>query len=258
MISKLKLSFTILFIVTIVIIFVYQYENLSNYNHYTIKKLKYISNYDSVNYNEINKLKKRVYYKPNNIYWEKLEPLIFFKLSLGYYFIDKQYGRVLFLTHEQNKLNFTVRLYIYKKDYLILKNQIETPRIEMEIYKKMHARIYSLYLDFKLEKSFESERMNFNNNPNDYKMEIFIRNNINNQTTQSPIELKIKNLRKIKNDPQVEYAMICSKCFQYNDDTPANTYKWWFELHKQIGYSKVRFCNNSIPNTPAYNDVFYE
>jgi hypothetical protein len=112
-------------------------------------------------------------------------------------------------------------------------------------------------LDFKAD-SFESERINFNNNPNDYKMEIFIRNNINSQTTQSPIELKIKNLRKINNDPKVEYAMICSKCFQYNDATSANTYKWWFELHKKIGYSKVRFCNNSIPNTPAYKDVFYE
>jgi hypothetical protein len=122
--------------------FFYQYENLSNYNHNTIEKLKYILNYDSVNYNEIYKLEKRVYYKPNNTYWEKLEPFIYFKLSLSYYFIDKYYGKVVFLTHEQNKLNFTVRLYIYKKDYLILKNQIETPRIEMEIYKKFILYIW--------------------------------------------------------------------------------------------------------------------
>jgi hypothetical protein len=178
---------------------------------------------------------------------------------LGYYFIDEQFGRAIFLAHsKQNKYDFTIQLNIYKNDHVILTKQIETYRIEKEIFDAHHIRIYSLYLDFKLADALESEHVNFINNPNDYKMNIFIINNINNQTTQSPIELKIKNLRKIKNDPKVEYAMVCSKCFQYTDDTWPTNYKWWFELHKQIGYSKIRFCNNSIPNTPAYNDVFYE
>jgi hypothetical protein len=210
--------------------------------------------------NKIEEIKKerRIHYEPNNTYWEKLEPLMYFKRSLGYYFIDKQLGRLMFATHfEQNNFNLSIELNIYKNDDLILKDQIETIRIEIESFRDAHLRYHSIYFDFETD-SLDKERDDFINNLRDYTMEIFIKNNKNNQTTQSPIELKIKNLRKAKNDPKIEYGMVCSKCLTFADDLYASSLKWWFELHRQIGYSKLRFCNNSIPNTPAYNDVFYE
>jgi hypothetical protein len=200
---------------------------------------------------ESKSLEKRVDYKPKNTNWEILEPLMYFKRSIGYYFIDQQFGRAMFLVHiEQNKFNFTIELNIYKDDYLITSHWIENVRVEIERFRRDHARVCSIYFEFKWNSS-ESEIKN-------HKMEIFIRNNENNHQTQSPIELKIKNMRKIKNDPKVEYAMVCSKCIQFNGDLLASSLKWWFELHRQIGYSKLRFCNNSIPNTSAFNDVFYE
>jgi hypothetical protein len=196
-------------------------------------------------------LKKRVEYKPNNTNWEMLEPLMYFKRSVGYYFIDQQFGRAIFVVHiEQNKFNFTVGLNIYKDDYLIASHSIENVRVEIEKFKREYARVCSVYFEFKWNSS-ESEIKN-------HKMEIFIRNNENNHRTQSPIELKIKNLRKIKNDPKLEYAMVCSKCIRFSDDLFASSLKWWFELHRQIGYSKLRFCNSSIPNNLAFNDLFYE
>jgi hypothetical protein len=203
-------------------------------------------------------LEKRVDYKPNDTNWETLEPLMYFKRSIGYYFIDQQFGRLVFVTHMyQNNFSFLIEMNIYKNDILIAKHQIEEIRIEIESVKRDHIRMYSPHFDFKLD-SLEEERDNFINNLNDYKMEVFIKNYRNNHQTQSPIELKIKNLRKVKNDPKVEYAMVCGKCIQFSNDLWASVLRWWFELHLQIGYSKIRFCNNSIPNTPAYNDLFYE
>jgi hypothetical protein len=69
---------------------------------------------------------------------------------------------------------------------------------------------------------------------------------------------EFKNLGKAKNDHQIEYAMVCSICLTFPDDLYASSLKRWFKLHRQIGYLKFLFCNNSIPNNPAYNDVFYE
>jgi hypothetical protein len=222
------------------------------------EKASNISQINVINNIEEIKKERRIHYKPNNTYWEKLEPLMYFKRSLGYYFIDKQLGRLMFATHfGQNAFKLSIELNIYKKDDLILKYEMDTIKIEIETFKIEHLRYYSIGFDFKLE-LLDKERDDFINNSKDYTMEIFIKNNKNNQTTQSPIELKIKNLRKIKNDPKIEYAMVCSKCFQFSDDSYASTLKWWLELHQQIGYSKIRFCNNSIPNTPAYNDLFYE
>jgi hypothetical protein len=173
---------------------------------------------------------------------------------LGYYFIDQQFARIALVTNtQQNNFNLSIEMNIYKNDYLITKNNFETFRIVNERY----GMCFSIYVDFKLD-SLKSERDNFINNPYDYKIDLFIRNNQKNQTTQSPIELKIKNFRKIKNDPEIEYGMVCTKCLIFPDDSYASSLKWWFELHRQTGYSKVQFCNNSIPNTPAYNDIFYE
>jgi hypothetical protein len=31
---------------------------------------------------------------------------------------------------------------------------------------------------------------------------------------------------------------------------------WWIEMHKQAGYKKIIFCNNSIPNTQEFGDIF--
>jgi hypothetical protein len=269
--SKLKLLIKTLIILVIPYILINK-SNVSNRYDIINKKIQkiykksenFISEYSSKNQenslenNDFEKAEERVYYKPNNTNWEKLEPLIYFKRSLGYYFTDKQLVRSMFVTHfEQNKFNFTIEMNIYKNDHLIANHWIQNVRTEMETFRREHLRMYSMYFTFKQD-SLETERDNFINNPKDFKMEIFIRNNENNHRTQSPIELKIKNMRKAKNDPKVEYAMVCSKCIQFSDDSLASSLKWWFELHRQIGYSKFRFCNNSIPNTPAYNDVFYE
>jgi hypothetical protein len=222
------------------------------------EKINNKSQIDNTNKIEEIKKERRIHYKPNNTNWEKLEKLIYFKRSNSYYFIDKQLGRLMFATHSvQNTFNVSIELTIYKNDDFILKYKMDTIKIEIETFREQHMRYYSIYFDFKLD-SLGKERDDFINNSRDYTMEIFIKNNKNNQTTQSPIELKIKNLHKIENDPQIKYAMVCSKCLAFLDDSFESTLRWWLELHRQIGYSKLRFCNNSIPNTPAYNDLFYE
>ena len=52
-----------------------------------------------------------------------------------------------------------------------------------------------------------------------------------------------------------KHSIVCSKCFWYSSDQYKDLF-WWIELNKQAGYKKVVFCNNSIPNTKEFNEIF--
>jgi hypothetical protein len=191
--------------------------------------------------------------KSNYTGFEELKPLMFFSRSVAYYFIDQKFGRVMFSTNDKVQVNISVQLNVYRDDYFISSHLIDKVQLEYDGLKVFYTSVtYSLYFDFKMSEINDVKSIE------NYKMEIFILNNIKKTKTQDPIELKIKNFRKIKNDPEIKYAMVCSKCFAFTDDSRAAHLKWWFEMNKQIGYSKVSFCNRSIPNTPAFNDIFYE
>jgi hypothetical protein len=191
--------------------------------------------------------------KSNYTDFEELKPFMFFSRSVAYYFVDQKFGRVMFLTNDKVQVNISVQLNVYRDNYSISSHLIDRVQLELDGYKIFdNSQTYSLYFDF------EMSGINDLKSIENYKMEIFILNNIKKTKTQDPIELKIKNFRKIKNDPEIKYAMVCSKCYAFTEDSKAPQFKWWFEMNKQIGYSKVSFCNRSIPNTPTFNDIFYE
>jgi hypothetical protein len=88
----------------------------------------------------------------------------------------KRYVRVLFATHfEQNNFNLSIELNIYKNDGLILKDQIETVRIDIESFRDAHLRYHSIFFNFESD-SLDKGRYNSIKNSKDYTMEIFIRN----------------------------------------------------------------------------------
>ena len=50
--------------------------------------------------------------------------------------------------------------------------------------------------------------------------------------------------------------IVCSgKCFWYKPKDFKDLF-WWIELHKQAGYDKIFFCNNSIPDTNEFREIF--
>lgn len=42
----------------------------------------------------------------------------------------------------------------------------------------------------------------------------------------------------------------------YLSEKDLNSFKWWIEMTKYIGYSKIIVYNNSIPNNPGFNELF--
>ena len=44
-------------------------------------------------------------------------------------------------------------------------------------------------------------------------------------------------------------SAICSKCYYYRDNSAYKHFEWWLAVNKRIGYEKIMFCNNSIPES---------
>lgn len=56
-----------------------------------------------------------------------------------------------------------------------------------------------------------------------------------------------------KNKTGVYY---CSKCMYQTSIDEFESIKWWLEMKKKTGYTKIGFCNNSIENHQKYTKLF--
>ncbi|RNA05336.1 hypothetical protein BpHYR1_028021, partial [Brachionus plicatilis] len=51
-------------------------------------------------------------------------------------------------------------------------------------------------------------------------------------------------------------VFYCSKCMYNTNLDDFDSVKWWIEMKKRIGFTKIGFCNNSIQNHQKYTDLF--
>ena len=89
----------------------------------------------------------------------------------------------------------------------------------------------------------------------DYKFQLYISNSNNTlEETLNPIDVKLKYIRS-RPGQEKKGSIVCSKCLWLKQKDHQDLF-WWIELNRRAGYKKIVFCNNSIPNTKEFNDLF--
>jgi hypothetical protein len=193
--------------------------------------------------------------QPRNNEWEQLDKFTFFRRSAAYYFLDKRFLRVMFITSANNVPDFEIDLifhFKYGKSFKItLKNANSKKHDQWDKY-----RSSSLNYDLSFFQSFKTDINKLYIDKNLLKMSIIIRDaKYETISTMTPIEVKIKYLRTQPDETRTG-SMICSKCYYYSDFLSYRHFEWWFELNKKIGYNKITFCNSTIPDTYEYRRLF--
>jgi hypothetical protein len=189
-----------------------------------------------------------------NLIWEQMNSYVFFKRTSAFYVIERSLLRIFYVTKSGKKkiaLDF---------------------QIEIQLGNKLFPRINLLNATTKKHGSFGYyvwNSLNYNFNllellkidsydeilKTKYKFQVFVSNSDKiYEKTLYPIDVNLKYIRS-RSGQQKEGSIVCSKCFWLKQEDYKDLF-WWIELHRQAGYKKVIFCNNSIPNTKEFNDLF--
>ncbi|RMZ96594.1 hypothetical protein BpHYR1_043922 [Brachionus plicatilis] len=75
-----------------------------------------------------------------------------------------------------------------------------------------------------------------------------------NKTTKEFIQVRVKNLKLFSKDKKGVY--LCSKCMYNTNIDELNPIKWWIEMKKRVGYTKIGFCNHSLENRIEFRNLF--
>ena len=192
--------------------------------------------------------------------WEQLNRITFFRHTGAYYIVNQSLLKLMFIRDRRNSSN-------YKFD-VTLKLQYDKLSYDLTLYYSkrdikaniMHERtVYQLMtleakidLVAKVKKHFKIKDID----PHDLKIQAFIHDTANNLDTQYPIAVKIKYWK----EKEKSGYMICSGIhFGYgkiNSTSNFELFKVWLEANKRFGVGKIVMANNSIPNTPEYENLF--
>jgi hypothetical protein len=186
--------------------------------------------------------------KPRNEVWEQMNHWIFFKRTSCYYIIEKSLLKAYFISKDTYNGSIDIILQIQYLDnsysHAFVTNNVDYQEKES----RSNYRLNLLTFEFNLLETFSLA---------DYKMisNMFVNfrdGNNSNYSTQYPLKATIKRLQtQVKSG-----SIVCSKCFYFQNRNDHKFLRWWIELNKQIGYSKIVFCNQSIPNTKEFNQIF--
>jgi hypothetical protein len=191
-----------------------------------------------------------------NFIWEQLNENVFFKRTSAFFIIERLLLRLYYVSRDNTDYEYNARVVIELDNGLIyrihLKNgkkvQICPVALANTLWKSLNFEVNLLdYIKLKDYDELLNRIRKFHLYLSDSKKQTV--------ETLHYIEVKMKYIRSRPNNVhKKQHAIVCSKCFWY---TPSN-YKdffWWIEMHKQAGYKKVLFCNNSIPNTKEFNQI---
>ena len=189
-----------------------------------------------------------------NEIWEQLGLCIFFKRSAGFYIIEKSLFRIFYVTKSTCSNSFDAELFLEHDNVLHLINlksggvkvhqdfgsyQLRSLNFNFELLPHLNGKTYDQVVDGKYKMNFYA----------------FFKDNVNQTRTWYPIDVKVKYMRQRKNGTNKTGSIVCSKCFYY-ENNEYRDFLWWIELNKRIGYQKLVFCNQSIPDTRVFNDIF--
>jgi hypothetical protein len=201
----------------------------------------------------INKNKFNTYNMPRNHVWEEMNSKIFFKRTSAFYIIERSFLRIYFIQKKEieHELDFRIEIKLNEEEihHIYLKKASIKHYSGFDSY-SWNSLSYKIDLLKLLKKDSYNDILNKN-----YKFHLYIVNSNNTlEETLYPIDVNLKYIRS-RPGQQKEGSIVCSKCFWLKQEDYKDLF-WWIELHRQAGYKKVIFCNNSIPNTKEFNDLF--
>jgi hypothetical protein len=172
---------------------------------------------------------------PRNQEWEMLDENVFFKRTGSYYIIEKHLLRVFYVMRAN--LNYDFKLSLISRSGCVN-------------FTNGSTKIHQHWGSYKL----NSLNFNYILSPNVYDESFWIYIQDLKNRIEFPLKLKVKYIRSrpgLKKDGSI----ICSKCYYFRNDQYKD-FEWWIKLNQRIGYKKIIFCNNSIPNNREYNEIF--
>ena len=191
-------------------------------------------------------------YCENSQDWEILDDDIFFKRDASYYFNDQEYLLLHLITNKHGSFNLKFLVSVLFNQTKIAKVLIKNFKFyKYEVFgNDGSCNLFEVKSFFKLNSILEK----FNILSEIDKINLKVKIKYNSQITKVPIKLKIKNL-KSKQISKSQHSMICSKIYELKDDD-YKIMKWWFEMNKKIGFSKIVIYNTSIENSKKFQDLF--
>ena len=190
--------------------------------------------------------------RPRNELWEQMNEYVFFKRSSAYYIIEKSLLKVYFIS--KTDINQTIDM-IIKAEFSNTNSSSSLLIHNVEYTMKETRSNYNLnllYYKFDMLNTFGFT--NYDEILKNLSLKLYFKvANSFIYKTQYPIHVKIKYIQL--SGQKKSGSIICSKCYFFNKDD-YQFLLWWIEFNKQIGYKKLVFCNQSIPNTPEFNQIF--
>jgi hypothetical protein len=191
--------------------------------------------------------------------WYLFHNDIFVRSSTAMYVVDEKKVLIyLQCSHaafgiEMNHLNITFNLSIFDtnlKQILIPKIQltnIKVRRFSSE-FGVSNVEIYSIIpIELNLNNTNSNLRMSLN---------VSIHNNktMNTEFTQKPFRVTIEKKRFSDSETARNIIMCCEPSYLEGKDYA--DLKWFFKLNEMIGFKKIIISNNSIVNTPQFDQLF--
>jgi hypothetical protein len=185
---------------------------------------------------------------------------VFFKRTSAFYIIERTLLRVFLVCKPTTPdYEYNARLSIE----LANDNGHEIHEIQIKnLTKKQHSAFGNAYiwksLSYKLNlldfvglgeyDEFLKRKLNFH---------LYMSSTSHKEETLHSIDVNMKYIRTRANatSNKKNNSIVCSKCFWLQPSDYKDLF-WWIEMHKQAGYRKIIFCNNSIPNTREMNEIF--
>ena len=191
-----------------------------------------------------------------NELWEQMNEWIFFKRSSAYYIIEDNLFKIYLISKDNFKLNVDITLKgdtvdKWSKKFTIHNLAYEQKEVRLNYNLNMLSFKFNLLEYFNFEDYDEVlKRGNFN------LTAYFSQTGNLNYRTQYPINVNIKYIKSKNGSSKKNGSIICSKCLYFKNNDDYKYLLWWLELNKQIGYTKVIFCNQSIPDTKGFRHLF--
>ena len=175
--------------------------------------------------------------------WISIDRDYFFKRTSTFFFNDANLLTFTYLTHSKSSLQLLFTFNIYLNDDRLITKEISN--LTRSVGKRKNYGISYIYYRFDNQTYFQiKDKIK--------KFEIKIKDLNTKKATKEFIQVRIKNIFS-KDKKGVFY---CSKCMYNTKLDDFESIKWWIEMKKKVGYTKIGFCNNSIENHEKYTKLF--
>ncbi|CAF0932062.1 unnamed protein product [Brachionus calyciflorus] len=219
----------------ILIIFLNKYL-LNKYRNYDIESL--------LNEDEIDWIENEL---DSKCQWISIDRDYFFKRTSTFYFNDANLLTFTYFTHSNSRLKLIFYFKIELKNEKIIVKKISN--LTLSVSKIQNYGISYIYYRFDNETYLQLK-------DNIKQFQIKIKDIQTNKTTKEFIQVRVKNMNLFSKDKKGVF--LCSKCMYNTKVDDLNSVKWWIQMKKQAGYTKIGFCNNSIENNHQYTELFEE